>query len=352
MQKVTVNASKTYDILIGADLLRSSGSLTAEVIRPCKACIVSDDTVAALYLDTARASFIEAGFSTEEFVFKNGEASKNTETLVNLLEFLAESEFSRSDCLVALGGGVVGDLCGFAAAVYMRGIKFVQIPTTLLAAVDSSVGGKTAVDLRAGKNLAGAFHQPSLVICDYLTLNSLPDSIFADGCAEVIKYGAINDREFFDIFKKGIKENIEEVITRCVINKRNIVEADEFESSTRKLLNLGHTVGHAIELLSSFEITHGSAVSIGMAIVTRAAVNMGVCPKDDLDTLLNALDAAALPTSCDFSADELAAAALLDKKRGGDSITLIVPFALGDSRLVKIPIGELQDFISNGLSEV
>lgn len=349
MTTVTVNASTSYDIIIGKDLLKSAGDLCAEVIKPCKACIVTDDTVAELYLGVVEASLRAAGFETLNFIFPHGEESKNTQTLVELLEFLAASELTRSDCLIALGGGVVGDLCGLAAAVYMRGIKFIQIPTTLLAAVDSSVGGKTAVDLKAGKNLAGAFHQPTRVICDYLTLDTLAPEIFADGCAEVIKYGAINDREFFEIFKKGIKENIEEVIARCVANKRDIVEEDEFDSGKRQLLNLGHTVGHAIELLSNFTVTHGSAVSMGMVIVTRAAVKGGICPAADLELLIDTLRAASLPVECDFSAQELASAALFDKKRAGGSITLVVPHSLGDSRLEKTPVGELCTFISKGL---
>ena len=349
MTTVTVNASTSYDIIIGRDLLKNTGELCAEVLKPCKLCIVTDDTVASLYLETVEASLRASGFDTLHFIFSHGEESKNTHTLVELLEFLAASGLTRSDCLIALGGGVVGDLCGFAAAVYMRGIKFVQIPTTLLAAVDSSVGGKTAVDLRAGKNLMGAFHQPTRVICDYLTLDTLTPEIFADGCAEVIKYGVINDKDFFEIFKKGIKENIEEVIARCVANKRDIVEKDEFDSGKRQLLNLGHTIGHAIELLSDFTITHGSAVSIGMVIVTRAAVNTGLCPKEDLELLLDTLNRASLPVECNFSAEELASAALLDKKRSGGSITLVVPYALGDSRLVKTPVDKLCEFISKGL---
>ena len=352
MKKITVNSSTKYDVLIGKDLLKDAGELCAKVIKPCKACIVTDDTVAGLYLGVVESSLKKAGFDTLNFVFPHGEASKSTTTLIELLEFLASNELTRSDCLIALGGGVVGDLCGFAAAVYLRGIKFIQIPTTLLAAVDSSVGGKTAVDLKAGKNLAGAFHQPARVICDYTTLDTLPPETFADGCAEVIKYGAICDRSFFDVFEDGIRKNIEEVIARCVTIKRDIVEEDEFDNGKRQLLNLGHTVGHAIELLSDFGITHGSAVAIGMMIVTRAAVNSEMCSKEDLDMLRDALVNADLPTECTFNAKDLSIVALGDKKRSGDTITLVVPYALGDSRLLKIPVSELCDFVSKGISEV
>ena len=349
MRTVCVNASTSYNILIGNGLLDSCGELCREVISPCRVCIVSDDNVAPLYLERTESSLRKSGFDTVSFVFKNGEGSKNTATLIELVEFLAENRLTRSDCLVALGGGVVGDMCGFAASIYLRGIKFIQIPTTLLAAVDSSVGGKTGVDLKAGKNLIGAFHQPSLIICDYSTLDTLPPSVFSDGCAEVIKYGVINDKAFFDSLFAGIKPQIEQVIESCVINKRNVVEADEFESGARALLNLGHTVGHAIEVCSGLSVSHGSAVAIGMVIVTRAAVNMGLCPASDLDALIALLENRGLPTKCDFSAAQLTAVATADKKRKGDSITLVVPYSIGDTRLVKFPISQLEEFINKGL---
>ncbi|MBQ9113052.1 MAG: 3-dehydroquinate synthase [Clostridia bacterium] len=349
MRTVKVNASTPYDILIGNDLLDRCGELCRNVLSPCRLCIVSDDTVAALYLERAEKSLRAAGFDTVSFVFPHGEASKTMDTIVNIVEFLAESRLTRTDCLIALGGGVVGDMCGFAAAIYLRGIKFIQIPTTLLAAVDSSVGGKTGVDLKAGKNLAGAFHQPSLVICDYSTLDTLPPETFADGCAEVIKYGVINDRAFFDRLSGGIREQIEDVIAECVMNKSRVVEEDEFEAGTRQLLNLGHTIGHAIELCSSLAISHGSAVAIGMVIVMRAAVREGLCPMADLEALLALLRREKLPVSCDFTAEQLTAVATADKKRKGNSITLVVPYSIGDTRLVKLPIDELCGFIQKGL---
>lgn len=351
MTTVKVNASTPYEVIIGTELLGDCGALAARVITPCKACIVTDDTVASLYLDRVKSSFSLAGYEVVSFVFPHGEASKNTATLIELLEFLAEERLTRSDCMVALGGGVVGDMCGFAAAVYLRGIKFIQIPTTLLAAVDSSVGGKTGVDLVAGKNLAGAFHQPSLVICDYSTLDTLTAEIYSDGCAEVIKYGVINDRAFFESLSTGIRPQIENVIAACVRNKRDVVEEDEFESSKRQLLNLGHTIGHAVEACSDFAISHGSAVAVGMIIVMRAAVKDGLCPTEDLDSLTAALCREGLPTECPFGADELFAVATADKKRKGDKITLVIPYSIGDSRLVTMPIAELSDFIAKGLSK-
>ena len=351
MTKVKVNASTAYDIIIDTGLLDSCGELTARVIEPCRACIVSDDTVASLYLERASRSLITAGFDVVSFVFPHGEASKSMETLVSLLEFLAENKLTRSDCMIALGGGVVGDVCGFASAIYLRGIRFVQIPTTLLACVDSSVGGKTGVDLKAGKNLAGAFHQPSLVICDYSTLDTLTPEIFADGCAEIIKYGVINDRAFFEKLNGGIREQIEEVIAVSVKNKRDIVEDDEFDTGKRQLLNLGHTVGHAIEICSDLKISHGNAVAIGMVIVMRAAVKIGLCAECEFDMLTDTLKRNKLPTECEFTAKQLTAVAISDKKRAGDFINLAVPYAIGDTRLLKLPMSKLCGFISKGLEK-
>ncbi|MBE6597102.1 MAG: 3-dehydroquinate synthase [Ruminococcaceae bacterium] len=349
MKTVHVKASLEYDVIIGKGLLCRTGELTRKALGVCSLCIVTDDTVDSLYGEKVENSLRESGFSTVKFVIPHGEASKSTASLVALLEFLAENKLTRGDAIVALGGGVVGDLAGFAAAVYLRGIKFIQIPTTLLAAVDSSVGGKTAVDLVAGKNLAGAFHQPSLVICDYETLDTLTPEIFADGCAEVIKYGIINDKPLFTLLEKGIKENIEEIIASCVANKAAIVAEDEFDTGKRQLLNLGHTVGHAIEACSEFSISHGSAVAIGMVIVTRAAVALGLCAPSELSALTELLKAAKLPTSCSYTAEELTPAALGDKKRKGSSITLVIPYSIGDSRLYKTDVADLEEFIRKGL---
>ncbi len=351
MRKITVNASVKYDVLIDSDILCRTGELSLPVCGVCSACIVTDDTVDALYSDILEKSLTNSGFKVVKFVIEHGEASKSTASLVALLEFLAESKLTRRDCIFALGGGVVGDLAGFAAAVYLRGIKFIQLPTTLLAAVDSSVGGKTAVDLAAGKNLAGAFHQPSLVICDCKTLDTLTPEIFSDGCAEVIKYGIINDRALFNLLKDGIKENLEDVIASCVLNKSNIVASDEFDTGIRQLLNLGHTVGHAIEARSHFDISHGSAVAMGTVIVGRASVSLGILSADELSEITELFLKYSLPTECPYNAEELVDTALGDKKRMGDKLTLVLPYSIGDSRLYTIDVNELHDFIKRGLSK-
>lgn len=350
MQIVTVNATKTYDVLIGASLLERVGEISRKRIGACNCVIITDTNVDKLYSKVVESSLSNAGYKVSKFVFEAGEKSKNAQTLIDILEFMAQKELTRSDCVFALGGGVVGDIAGFASAIYLRGIKFIQIPTTLLAAVDSSVGGKTGIDLCAGKNLAGAFHQPSLVICDYSTLDTLTNDIFSDGCAEVIKYGVINDASLFELVNNGVHENIEEIILHCVRNKSTIVAKDEFDNGCRQLLNLGHTVGHAIEKCSNYAISHGSAVSIGMVIVMRAAVSLGYCRSDAFDKLVSLLKKVNLPTTCDYTAKQLASVCLSDKKRKGDTITLVVPHSIGDTRLIPVHTDDIESFIEKGLN--
>ena len=241
MKTVEVDAAVRYNVVIDKGILPKSGDMIKEVTSAERVAVITDDTVDKLYSDVVMKSLSDAGFETFKFVFPHGEKSKNISTFSSILEFLAEIGLTRTDALVALGGGVVGDVAGFAAASYLRGIDFIQIPTTLLACVDSSVGGKTAIDLKAGKNLAGAFYQPKLVIADFETLSTLTDGIFADGMAEVIKYGVIFDKAFFEFLRDNeAKDNLEYVITRCVELKRDIVNADEKEKGVRALLNFGH----------------------------------------------------------------------------------------------------------------
>ena len=352
MKTITINTSRTYDVLIGQDLLDQVGTYTLERIHPSAVAILSDDTVDKLYGDRVRASFLHTGVRVVSYVFPHGEASKNIRTYAAILNFLAEAKLSRSDLIVALGGGVVGDLAGFAAATYLRGIQLVQIPTTLLAAVDSSVGGKTAIDLDAGKNLAGAFCQPSLVVCDYNTLSTLPSAYFRDGCAEVIKYGMLGDAAFFASLQETmIEKQLETVIATCVSMKRDIVMGDEFDTGTRQLLNFGHTFGHAIEANSRFTISHGSAVAIGMAVMTRAAVKQGLCGSDVLEALLSILKQYQLPTTTAFSAEDLYATTCSDKKISGPSIRLVVPVAIGNCILQSVPVSEVRNWLELGLAK-
>ena len=344
MKTVTVNASKQYDIKIGHGLLSTIGEEIAALGKAERVCIVSDSNVWPLYGETVQHSLESSEFEVFSFVFPAGEESKNADTYLKLLNVLAENRLTRSDLLIALGGGVVGDLCGFAAATYLRGIRFIQIPTTLLAAVDSSVGGKTAIDLPAGKNLCGAFCQPSLVLCDTDTLTSLPREIFLDGCAEVIKYGVLYDESFFSgLEEAGAQFDLETVIARCVELKRDVVVADEFDTGARMKLNLGHTFGHGIEAASHFTVSHGKAVSIGMAIAARASH----CP--DAERIIACLEQFSLPVSTDFSAVHIYEHALSDKKRSGGTVNLILPQRIGYCDIVPTPVEKLLTLIEEGL---
>ena len=351
MRTVHVTASKEYDVLIGQNLLSTLGSHAAGMERVRKVCIVSETNVWPLYGETAARSLQEAGLDTvPEFVFPAGEASKNGQTFLELLNHLARHQLTRTDLIVALGGGVVGDLAGFAASAYLRGIRFIQVPTTLLAAVDSSVGGKTAIDLPAGKNLAGAFYQPSLVLCDTDTLNTLPDPVFRDGCAEVIKYGILYAPELFaHLADRGLGFDREAVITRCVELKRDVVAEDEFDTGARMRLNLGHTVGHGIEAKSNFEISHGTAVAMGTAIVTRAALVRNICDGNTADSILEVLNTFGLPLHCPYSSEDLYRHALSDKKRSGGAVNLIIPERIGFCRIAPTPVDEIRSFIEAGL---
>ncbi len=344
MTTVTVNASKRYDIKIGAGLLSTLASEVKTLPKVQKVCIVSDSHVFPLFGNTCVGSLETAGYRVSTFVFPAGEASKNGNTYLELLNELAVSKLTRSDLIIALGGGVVGDLAGFAAATYLRGIAYIQIPTSLLAAVDSSVGGKTAIDLPAGKNLAGAFYQPSLVLCDTDILNSLPEDNFIEGCAEAIKYGVLYDPDLFAYLEEtGLAFDREKVIARCVSLKRDAVVADEFDTGLRMKLNLGHTIGHSVEAKSRFAISHGKAVAIGMAIVARASH----CP--DTARILSLLEQFRLPTQTDYSAEELYAYTLSDKKRSSGTVSLIIPNRIGDCSIVPTPVEQLLSFIEAGL---
>ena len=350
MQEISVSASKNYSVKIASGLLNQLGVEAASVISGRKAVIVSDDNVWPLYSNTAMASMESAGFEVTSFLLSAGEASKNIKNYLSLLNFLAEHHITRSDCLVALGGGVVGDLTGFAAATYLRGISYIQMPTSLLAMVDSSVGGKTAIDLPAGKNLAGAFYQPSVVLCDTALLQTLPQERLMEGCAEVIKYGILYDPALFaHLEETGLDFDTEYVIGACINWKTLAVSEDEFDTGCRRMLNLGHTLGHSIEKESKYAITHGAAVAIGISIMARCAASIGLCSVDDCQRMIALLAKFGLPTRTDLSVDVLAAHALSDKKRNGDQISLVLPSTIGCCKLVGLPVSELKNFVKEGM---
>ncbi len=342
---VHIATAHPYDVLIGPGLLERAGELIAGVCAPCRAAIVTDTTVDALYGEAAERSLQGAGFSTLRYAFPAGEEHKTWQTLGEILEFLAENHLTRADLVVALGGGVPGDVAGFAAAVYARGVRFVQVPTTLLAAVDSSVGGKTAVDLRAGKNLAGSFHQPELVLTDTCVMADLPAELLRDGAAEIIKAGVIADEALFErLSQSGWQRHLPEIIARSVEIKKSVVEGDERDTGARQLLNLGHTFGHAIEKCSGFTLTHGQGVAVGMVLAACAA------GKGELARRIMAANrSCGLPVRAPYGAQEMASAALNDKKRQGGSVTLVLPESIGACRLEKMPVAALAGVFARAL---
>ncbi len=349
MKKIHVLAAHPYDVCIESGCLARAGAYLLPHIPNGYAAIVTDSTVDALYASQLEAALLESGIRTVKFVFPHGEASKTANTYLALLSFLAQNHISRGDAIIALGGGVVGDLAGFAAATYLRGIAFIQIPTTLLAMVDSSVGGKTAIDLPEGKNLVGAFHQPRTVLCDPDVLSTLPEEIFADGCAEVIKYGVLGDSALFQhLLEKGPAFDRAYVLECCIGQKSRIVAEDEFDTGARQKLNLGHTVGHAIEKESNFSLSHGKCVAIGMAIVAKSAAAAGLCEGDVYTKITKVLTAFGLPVKTEMAPSVLYQTMLSDKKRKGDTITLVLPEKIGHAVLWPVPLKTLSAFIEAG----
>jgi 3-dehydroquinate synthase len=341
--RITVKASGTYDILLNKGSLSDIGQALKERFKPCSIAVLSDDKVFPLYGKTVTESLDKAGFTTVSHVIPNGEQSKTLDNVTSFISRMVDAQITRTDMVLALGGGVIGDMAGFAAAIYLRGIPYIQVPTTLLAAVDSSVGGKTAVDISAGKNLIGAFHQPALVYLDTDTLSTLDPQVMRDGFAEVIKYGIILDRKLFDTVAKPGSFDLKSVIARCIEIKRDVVEADEFDKGMRGLLNFGHTFGHAIEKLSGFTITHGSAVARGMIVAAKVAKVYGFT--DYTDVITKVVRDYGFETECPYSADQLYSVILSDKKRAGADITLVLPKSIGACTLEKMPATQVLELM-------
>ena len=349
MRCVTVNApSGRYEVRLGAGLLPALGESVRACTRAERCAVISGENVFPLYGQTALESLRAAGLTAEPLVFPAGEETKCLARYGELLAFLAEKRLTRSDCVIALGGGVTGDLAGFAAATYQRGVAFVQVPTTLLAAVDSSVGGKTAIDLPAGKNQVGAFYQPSLVLCDTDTLATLPERELRAGYAEVIKYAVLGDPALFQALKAKT-EDLPAVIETCVRYKAAIVAEDEHDHGTRRLLNLGHSFGHAVESRSAYALLHGEAVAIGMALICRAAQRKGLLSGEDSGAIIGLLRDYGLPTETDYTAEELFDTLLLDKKFSGGRLHLIVPRTVGRCEIIPAAPDELRGWLEAGL---
>ncbi len=348
MQTLTVHASGTYDILVGRGLLARAGELTRAVNRSRRVLVVSDSNVAPLYAETVLTSFAAAGYEASLFTFPAGEQSKRLETVAAIYGRLAAGGFTRGDLLAALGGGVTGDMTGFAAATYLRGMAFVQLPTSLLAQVDSSVGGKTGVDIAEGKNLVGAFWQPIRVIADVDALSSLPATVFADGMGEVIKAACIRDAALFDRLAAGdamVGDGCEEVIVRCIDIKRQVVENDERESGERKLLNFGHTLAHALEKYYHYEtLSHGSAVAVGMVEICRAAERSGLTEAGTAERIAHVLRDYGLPSEDTAPMEAYLAEVGMDKKRSGTGIDLVLLRRVGESYVHPVEMAALPAF--------
>ncbi len=346
--------NNAYKVYVDEYRLDQLGQLCESLAKTDMCCVVSDTNVAPLYLERATASLESCGIKTTSFVFEAGERSKTLSTFSALQSALAEAGLTRSSLIVALGGGVVGDLAGFAAATYMRGIRCVQVPTSLLACVDSSVGGKTAVDLPEGKNLVGAFFQPEAVLVDTSLLATLSPHFFTDGCGEVLKYGVAFDEGLFASLECPLTpgdERLPSVIARCIEIKRDVVVADEKEAGQRRLLNLGHTLGHAIEKLSDFTITHGFAVACGTVLVARASVKRGWMGEDDACRIENAVRAFGLPCETDEAAERIFEAALADKKRRGNTMGVVIATKIGSSKVETMELDGFRKFVGEALSK-
>lgn len=347
MKTIHIQATKSYDVKIERDLLDWTG-VTAAALTGGAAFVVSDDTVFELYGERVIEKIRACGLKVGLFVFPHGETSKNAQTYIDLVNALADFGITRSDVLIALGGGVTGDLCGFAASTYLRGVRWIQVPTTILAAVDSSVGGKTAIDLPAGKNLVGTFYQPDAVLVDPDVFRTLPESVVSDGFAEIIKYGVIWDVDLFESLVPPVKD-MEAIIARCIEIKRDVVQADEFDTGQRQILNYGHTFGHALEKLSNFKLTHGSAVAIGMVIAMRGAIAIGQASADNLPKLIQMLEAYGLPVDTQEDEEAVFQAMMSDKKKRGGEITLVVPTTIGKVRLMPMGLDQVRTFLHLGL---
>lgn len=358
MQIIDVNTSRPYQVHIGTFLLERVGDICRETCGGERALIVTDSNVGPLYAAPVREGLEAAGYTVDIFTFEAGEEHKRAATYLGILEFMAEREYTRSDVVVALGGGVTGDMAGFAAATYMRGCAYVQVPTSLLAMVDSSVGGKCAIDLEAGKNLAGAFWQPKAVIADIGCLATLSDEQFADGCGEVIKHAVIADPELFELLEANpltldlLRANVplvELIVARNVDIKRAVVVSDEREAQARKLLNFGHSIGHAVEASENYRLGHGTCVAIGMTAITRAAAALGACEAEMVERIELLCREHGLATTTDRSVEEVYAAALHDKKRHGDTIDLVIPRRIGACSIDTVGLDLFKSIIADGL---
>ena len=344
--------ARSYPIHIERGLIDRAGEYFLSVFGQCAAAVVTDDNVAPLYLDRVMTSLAQAGIRAVSITLPHGERTKCLDCLTQLYTFFSEHHITRKDVVIALGGGVMGDLAGLAAATWLRGVRLMQMPTTLLAQVDSSVGGKVAVDLPQGKNLVGAFWQPSLVLADPDTLQTLTSAYWRDGLGEVVKYGCIGDEPLFRLLEKdapmgreGLMQDIDEILCRCISYKANVVEQDEHDTGLRMTLNFGHTLAHAVETVQHYEgYRHGEAVAIGMAAITRLSEERGLTDSGTAQRLIALEKALSLPTELpEIPKEDLLHAMTQDKKNAGDTLTVILLRRIGNCYLHKTTTAFFRD---------
>ena len=354
MRTVHVNAaSKSYDVLIGKNAVLALGEEAKKVCPGAlKALIVSETNVAGLYLDTVTAQLEDAGFEVIDYVFEAGEQNKNINEIAGMWNKMAEAGFTRTDFVVGLGGGVTTDMAGFAASTFLRGIKVIQLPTSLLAMVDASVGGKTGIDIPMGKNQVGAFWQPSLVLEDTSFLKTLPDEVFTEGMGEVTKHAFIMDLALFDKLEKAngnIRDDedlLEEIVFMNVSDKASVVGEDETDNGRRQTLNFGHTVGHVIERDSGFTKPHGICVAKGMGIFMDACVKAGTLSAEDAKRMKDLLAMYKLPASDEITAEDIVKGAMNDKKKRGNTLSVILVNKIGKAEIKKMTAEEFLKFLS------
>jgi 3-dehydroquinate synthase len=355
MKEIVIRtAGGRYPVQVGPGLLNALPAHLRDTFPHSRFAVVTDEHVAPLYATALADGLMRVGAEYRLFTVAPGEGSKSMGTLTHLLSGFAQHGFTRTDVIVALGGGVVGDLAGFAAAIYLRGVPVVQAPTTLLAQIDSAVGGKTAVNLPEGKNLAGAFYQPSLVCADTETLGTLPEEVFSEGMAELVKYALIRDADMFDRLEKGsavtsASPELMELVSRCVDIKRAVVEADERDTGERMVLNFGHTIGHSVEKLCAWRnlpMSHGRAVSLGMAAITQAGERMGLTAHGTTARVVAVLKKYNLPHDIgEYDTDELLRGIAVDKKNLNSKLNLVLISEPGEAFLHRIDPREMESYL-------
>lgn len=331
---------RSYPIKVGANAVDSIGDTATDAGFASPVAIITDDTVAPLYAEKVQSSLQHAGFESCTITIPSGEPYKNLNTLSTIYDEMVDQRIERTSGVIALGGGVVGDMGGYAAASYMRGIPFIQVPTTLLAQVDAAVGGKVGIDHKKGKNLIGAFYQPKAVIIDTLTLKTLPERQIRAGLAEVIKHGIIRDRELFDYVSKSLDNifAVDQVTFQKLIPwncqiKASVVEQDEREGGLRAILNFGHTIGHAIEAVAGYDVyLHGEAIAIGMLAEAQLGAKLGITPNDAVDEIHEIFKKANYPLAKpDISSDDLINSMYMDKKVSKGTLRFALPTKIGDT---------------------